>query len=575
MLKRVEARLRTLRLSRRLGALTALLVASTTLIVQFVDASAFSVSRSSSSTTVPTQFIVKQFTEGLGRAPTAEEWNHWIGFFSRGARSCGTGSLAVLVQAVFLDDEFARLRYRRVEALSALSRAVLNRDLDATTNQRYSSPRRRWPQVVKSLVRSRVFGREAAAICWARRPGYYFDNSVRPLQTATGPGFRGSAAELQLALDAEAHSGGGIVWLARAAVIYVDRHTPMGGLIRVPTGVQLATIGRPGPRSYEKMARLVRVGNTCLLGSSCDQPVLSVEGGRFPATVGGQVQSLWIDGGGGSPLTPAKAGSTVQLESGANSEIIDSRLDAPIPRGRGGSVTLGLEGIGNNASLPCSHMRAVGNLITAYSTDHFLSWRWADGITVDCEDARVERNTIVDASDAAIALFGNHGVDQRSVIRQNYILSAGNDAFSALDVDPHGPCAGCRDTSLRSFAGSRVEDNTFVSGPRTGFGFGLNLGIRLLLNFPPDGTGATATNNGTGRGSARVNVGLAVSGMFDATLIGNTGRFILAHINSCPLLKSTAGISAGLASFASPPQPHTDNAVISCWITPHRKPSAR
>ena len=82
---------------------------------------------------VPTQFIAKQYTEGLGRAPTVEEWEHWVSFFSHKGRSCGAPSMTVLVRAVFLSSEFDRLRYRRVEALSALSRAVLNHDLDAAT----------------------------------------------------------------------------------------------------------------------------------------------------------------------------------------------------------------------------------------------------------------------------------------------------------------------------------------------------------------------------------------------------------------------------------------------------------
>jgi hypothetical protein len=476
---------------------------------------------------------------------------------------------------MFLSREFLGLRYRRVEALSAFSRAVLNHDLDAATYRRYGSARLPWAQIVRAILQGQVFGRQAAAICSSRRPGYYFDNSVRPLQTATGPGFRGSAAQLQAALDAEAGSGGGTVWLARAAVIYVDRRMPVGKLIRVPAGVQLATIGQPGPRSYEKMARLVRVGNGCLVGLACDQPVLEVDAAADTAKPGGRVQGVWIDGGGGNMVASALAGSAVQLKSGANAAIMDSRIGGAIPRARGGGVTLGLQGSGNDPSRPCVQMRAIGNLITAYSTDHFLSWRWADGITIDCEDARVEGNTIVDPSDAGIALFGNHGVDQHSLVDENYILSAGNDAFSALDVDPHGVCPGCHERVLRNFGGALLEDNTFISGPRTGFGFGINLGIRPLYNSLPDGTGITAIDNGTGRGSARVNVGLVISGMFNATVLGDMGQLILVHINSCPMIKSAAARAAGLASFTMPPQPYADAALILCWTTPHHKSNTR
>jgi hypothetical protein len=554
---------------RRLLALTVALVGATVVSSEFVSATALSPSRTATSSGVPTQFVAKQYSEGLGRAPTPDEWVRWIRYFSGPSRSCSADSMAAIVRAVFLGREFNRLRYRRVEALAALSRAVLNHDLDARTYQRYRSPRRRWPQVVQLILMSRVFRHAAATICRARQPGYYFDNAVRPLQTAVGPGFRGTATQLQQALDLTANRGGGVVSQARGAVIYVDPHVSVSGFIVVPAGVKLETVGLPGPHSYEKMARLVRTGSTCMLGPPCTQPVVVVEGGRNAATPGGQVQAIWIDGAGGNPLTAAKAGSAVQLTSGSNSSITESRLDAPIPPSPVGGTTLGLQGSGNNPARPCAQMRVIGNLVTAYSTDHVAFRRWADGITVDCEDARVERNTIIDASDAGIALFGNPGVDQRSQILNNYILSAGNDAYSGLDIDHHGIC--CGSAALRDFTGALVAGNTIISGPRTGFGFGINLGIRPLFNSSPDGTGVAVTNNGTGTGSARVNVGLAVSGMSNATFTGNTGDFILAHINGCPLVKSAAAVSAGLASFASPPQRYTDIAILSCWPTPRTR----
>ena len=511
---------------------------------------------------VPSQFIAKQFTEGLGRAPTPAEWELWLRSFSKPSTSCDAGSMATAVRSVFLSAEFDRLRYRRAEELSALSRAVLNRDLDTATYRRYRAYRR-WPLVVQSILGSKAFRRSASAICRKRHPDYYFDNSVRPMQTATGPGFRGTAAQLQTILDATQRSGGGTVWLARATVIYVDRSATRAQ-IRVPAGVRLATVGLPGPSSYEKMARLIRIGNPCQADPWCDRTVLAVDGSMTDAKPGGEVQSVWIDGGGGYPRQIADGGSTVQLESAANAAITDSRMDAPIPRPPAAGTTLGLQGVGSPPYVPCSGMQATRNLITVYTSDHFLWLRWADGITVDCEDARVEHNTIVDATDAGIALFGNAGADQRSLIRWNYVLSAGNDAYSGVDVDPHGICA-CNDTTPRSFAGTKIEDNTIISSPTTGFGFGINLGIRPLFVTPPDGTGAAAIDNGTGSGSARVNVGLAVSGMFSVTLRGNAGHFILVPINGCPMVKLAAGVHAGLASFAAPPQPYTDMAIAGCW----------
>lgn len=266
------------------------------------------------------------------------------------------------------------------------------------------------------------------------------------------------------------------------------------------------------------------------------------------------------------PGGPVQRGSTVELDSGFNSAIINSRLDAPAPSRVEPTNVLGLQGIENYLDVPCAGTRASGNLITAYTTSHVLSDLWSDGTTVDGEDALVDHNTVLDASDIGIALFGNPMVPQQSIVSDNYILSAGNSAFAAIDIDPHGVCGpSCGDVSLRSFAGSSVRDNVFVSGPRTGFGFGVSVGIRALFNYPPDGTGATVTDNGTGGASARVAIGIGVSGMFNATLSGNTGSYVLASLNHCPRFRVAAAVTAGLASFASIPQQYSDSPIESCW----------
>ena len=64
----------------------------------------------------------------------------------------------------------------------------------------------------------------------------------------------------------------------------------------------------------------MRIGDRCWHAAECDQPVLAVKGGRVPTALGGRVRSIWIDGGGRSPYRSAKAGSSVQMDSGANSQ---------------------------------------------------------------------------------------------------------------------------------------------------------------------------------------------------------------------------------------------------------------
>ena len=112
----------------------------------------------------------------------------------------------------------------RRSALGPLAGAPEPRPRREHVRARSRSGGRRWPLIVEAILNGSVFAQKAATICGAPLPGYYFDNSVRPLQTATGPGFRGTAEQLQQAMDARARSGGGTVWLARAAVIYVGNH---------------------------------------------------------------------------------------------------------------------------------------------------------------------------------------------------------------------------------------------------------------------------------------------------------------------------------------------------------------
>ena len=175
-------------------------------------------------------------------------------------------------------------------------------------------------------MKGSTFHDDAAAICRAPLPAYYFDNSVRPLQTATGPGFRGTAEQLRNAMDARARSGGGTVWLARAAVIYVGNHRKPGPVrLAVPAGVELATVGRPGPRSYEKMARLVRTGDTCLYGSFCKQAVLTVDGGRNAARLADEFSRS-----GSTPVAATRSQHVRRASPPPNSRAVRTRRSSTV-----------------------------------------------------------------------------------------------------------------------------------------------------------------------------------------------------------------------------------------------------
>jgi hypothetical protein len=203
------------------------------------------------------------------------------------------------------------------------------------------------------------------------------------------------------------------------------------------------------------------------------------------------------------------------------------------------------------------------NLITGYATNHYpisaTVGGWADGITMACENATVEQNQIIDATDVAIVMFWAQPVNQQSIVRNNQILSAGNSAYGALVFDEWIGASG-----LIGFNGATFSNNTLWSGPQTHFDFALAVGTRPWSgNNANKGTGGTMTGNTSGTQSARVNDGIVVSGMLNATVQSNTVVFNVVNVAACPTETIAAGLTAGWAS-GTIQGPVTDVDVSGC-----------
>lgn len=211
----------------------------------------------------------------------------------------------------------------------------------------------------------------------------------------------------------------------------------------------------------------------------------------------------------------------------------------------------------------------TGNLITAYSSDHYLTGDWTDGITDNCEGASITGNQIVDATDVGIVVFRNiPGSAQHSVVSGNYLLSAGNSMYGGMGFDPLYNPAGSTAQTL-SFAGAAIRGNTLWTGPDTHFDIAITDGSRAWYAragaaHPADtGTGASITGNTTGTQAARVQTGIAVNGMLGTTVTGNT--LTMSHIaaGKCPEVGYAAELSLGYASGTFSPQP-TDVNMDGC-----------
>ncbi|HVX45515.1 MAG TPA: DUF4214 domain-containing protein [Mycobacteriales bacterium] len=487
---------------------------------------------------VPGQFIAKQYTEALGRMPTQAEWSSAVQEFT--VDGCGIVSLTDLGSSIFRSPEFIGLGYDASARILVLYRAALNRDPDPSgfDSWRHAmAAGTSWSTVVSDFYSSPEFADLTGRICSGAH-----DSSATSYSFGAQPPFALSAsttteADLQQRLDTAAP--GTTVALPPRTLLKLTAP------LRVPDGVTLTTAGAPDNRHYADMARLVRAAdfNNILVYAN------------------GTLSHVWIDGGRRSPETADPLRSDVRLIGGSAPALTHSRVtDSPGPQ----SVQV----LGTADGHPCPQATVSDNLVTAYSSDHYRKNSWTDGIATTCEHTTIDRNEIVDATDVAIVLYrsapetGPQTI-QKSTAEDNRILSAGNSAYGGLVHDPLFIKAG-QHVRTMDFTGAAISRNTLWTSPNTHFDIGLGAGTREWFGANSHtGKGAAITGNTTGRLTARVQTGIAVDGMIDADISGNTARWAHAAIGHCPDVDFAAAISTGYASGAFSPTPQ-DRAFDRC-----------
>jgi hypothetical protein len=536
---------------------------------------------------VPTQWIAKQYTELLGRAPADDEWADALRSFEREAR-CAPVPLAEMARRIAESPEFAAnypevTPFDRSARFTAVIRATLSRDPTADDWSRwfvdYRDGAAGWSEFLDGVYRSSAFARLAhAEVCDAAEPGYGFGTPryAPPLDlyAVTGDEISRSQTQLQEQLDAVAASGGGIVELQPGEVIRVGGSDNGDRSLVVPAGVSLSTVGNPGPGAYARMGRIVPDGPDAAF---CHAAICSNTALVNVAT-GGSVSSVWVEAAGLEPHAYKVAGiETGGSTDAAPTRVTRNRVSAPARDG------VGIRARGFSVyGVPCTSEVVSENLVTAYASvqsfDSMGRARWADGIAVGCESAQVTDNDLVDISDAAIVVYGSYSVAlgethaQTSTVSGNRVLSAGVPGHIALGFDAIGEClqlppgglVPCLDVpELRDFGGATITRNTYWTGPRTHFDIGLMVGgAPRWGDHRVPASGATATDNTTAPNGARVNMGIAVLGMADAVLANNTGPIATIDGNrrsewgKCPQFEFGVGTdelaTASIMSMASP-----------------------
>ena len=489
----------------------------------------------------PHQFIAKMYTEALGRIPDQSAYQWGLGHFN--ANGCSKSTLKAWGRDIFLSTEYNNLGYDNSSKLLTAYRAILNRELDSSGHSFWLGQLNSGAPFINAvdfLFDSSEFNGLVTSICKAATSSsdatYGFSGAPvfdLPILGNCPTCFQGTTpSQLQSALNSA--PAGGTVWLKQRAVIRLT------STLTIPAGKTLATINNPDHNHYANMARLVR-------DSNFTATVVKLDGGA-------KLKNVWVDGSRGR-LGYSGDSINVQIFGGTGSEVSGS----VITNTAGWSS---LQALGRAENWPCGGTIIRNNLITTYSSTHYVGG-WADGLSISCENATAEGNEIVDATDVPIVLFRACPAVQQSVIRFNLILNAGNSAYGGIVADALSPDfnnSSC--TGMPSFAGSSVNNNTLWTGAGH-YHIGLSVGTRAWFNTNSiTGTGARFAFNTSGSQPVRVDTGIGVSGMLNATVLSNTLNSQIVNIGACPDFPVAASVSAGFASGNI--QPYTDVLIPGC-----------
>lgn len=472
------------------------------------------------------QYIAKAYTEALGRIPDQGGWLSAINLFA--SQGCNTGTLRGFFRGVYLSAEFNGLGYDNAAKLLTLYRGVLNREPAITefnNNLTLLGTGTSWTTMVDNFLNGAEFVNKVSSYCNTANYGF---GAGQPIALpVSGSGFTGTQAQLQAAINAT--PAGGTVFLAQKALVGIS------STLVLKAGVTLATTGNPDPNHYANMGRLIRTSNFA------DAMIRMLPGSKL--------QSVWVDGQRSVRGFSFEA-VNIQIWGGTGTTVTKSRMT----NSAGGT---NLKALGSGEGMPCGSNTISFNLIDAYTSSHTGS-TWSDGLTIVCENTLIESNQIVDATDVAIVIFGALPAVQRSIAQNNLILNVGNSSYGGLVFDSWHSSGTTVD-----FTGASIRNNTIWSGPSVHFDVALSVGTRPWFGDTTNRAfGASMVNNTSGISKINVDTGIAVSGMTNATVTGNTLDVTLLNVNSCPTVAVAAAISAGWASGTI--QTYLDLDVKTC-----------
>ena len=141
--------------------------------------------------------------------------------------------------------------------------------------------------------------------------------------------------------------------------------------------------------------------------------------------------------------------------------------------------------------------------------------RWADGISLACEEAEVIGNRIVDATDGGIVIFGATG----STVRDNTIVAKNRTLLGGINMVDYGNGDGAIHSD---YSGTTVEGNTIdAEGALIKIALGMGPSVWNWCHHAGDRNRGGTVENNTLEGN-HMGYGFVVDGVTNWTVTGNT-----------------------------------------------------
>lgn len=463
---------------------------------------------------VPSQFMAKQYTEALGRAPDTSGWQGAVNYAL--SAGCSASSLQALALNVFQSAEYTSKGYTPEEAVVTLYRTIFSREPDDSGFHFYVNFLKSGhtaAEAVPSMINSQEFADLVPAICTG--------NAYDPIGAPKRPIDIGSGTWTQAQLES-CIANNAVCSLPPRTVVYLT------STLTIPAGKVLETAGRPDRTMYARQARIVRDSST--------QGILIV------MQPGSTVRNVWVNGGRdrfksylfNTGNQQANVFPNINYVGGNYGVIQGVRSDAPLSATHIATFPVPTPSIPTSPTAFDGYVLINNNLTTGYASRHYNDGTpipWVDGISNHIMNAVINNNDIVDPTDVGIVIFGHDGATQASTASNNIIVHAGHSAYGSLGLDAiqcvyslPGSCkfSGTGYTNNTIFAGRNQHSDIMLfngTGPWSGANCSSSRDGRC-------GSGGQMSNNKTILGDSnqtiQVQVGLTVDGMLDATTSGNS-----------------------------------------------------